>query len=598
LASVELEKNSTGNLQRRYSYLFRLPSTGLSLILASLPTIAIELVTRSVLGAGIERTIIYAITTEVALIAGIEIDNLILKRNEIASFRRLSTISIISNGLWFIVSVVGAVVYAGTKNEGRFFSLVLLGVFFAISFRALVFGSVFYPKPARGLPLAIVQPIILLFPTALSLKAISLYSVNTITGIAGGLVLIAGIEIYLSVINKPLDGLRALQLLQAFLNAWTVNNPKDLEHYFQISSEERSVNTTFIQLETSYGSKKPAALLVVPGVHPGPFSPVGSSNLPGDIYESLKTHEIVPLTFHSISDHDLNLPSKEEVKKYTASLQQRETIDTGKKMSLPVTAHRNKATASGFALGKTLLVTLTLAPNGMEDLPGRIREEIYNESKKLGFEMSLVIDSHNSLGERPNEVDTNDLIVAAKEVLNQVFIGNQFEFDFGFSHSSEIGSHQREDIGPAGIGFLLFEVKGSRFCLVVVDANNAKIGFRAEVIQKFETKSSSRILDICTSDTHITAAKASNAKGYLALGDVSSPEEFATTLNLLSELAQARLAQGRYSTSISTSKVRTIGGQVLNNFSGLLDETSQVAKRGAEALGVLAILITAFVGIL
>jgi len=212
--------------------------------------------------------------------------------------------------------------------------------------------------------------------------------------------------------------------------------------------------------------------------------------------------------------------------------------------------------------------------------------------------MSLVIDSHNSLGERPNEVDTNDLIVAAKEVLNQVFIGNQFEFDFGFSHSSEIGSHQREDIGPAGIGFLLFEVKGSRFCLVVVDANNAKIGFRAEVIQKFETKSSSRILDICTSDTHITAAKASNAKGYLALGDVSSPEEFATTLNLLSELAQARLAQGRYSTSISTSKVRTIGGQVLNNFSGLLDETSQVAKRGAEALGVLAILITAFVGIL
>jgi len=163
LASVELEKNSTGNLQRRYSYLFRLPSTGLSLIFASLPTVAVELVTRLVLGTGIERTIIYAITTEIALIVGIEIDNLILKKNEIASFRRLSTISIISNSLWFLISIVGWVIYAGTKSEGRFFSLVLLGAFFAISFRALVFGSVFFPKPAKGLPLAIVSRLFFYF---------------------------------------------------------------------------------------------------------------------------------------------------------------------------------------------------------------------------------------------------------------------------------------------------------------------------------------------------------------------------------------------------------------------------------------------------
>ncbi len=599
MSTVELEKNSTGNLQRRYAYLFRLPSTSLSIFFASLPTIAIELVTRWVLGAGIERTIIYAIATEAALIFGIEIDNLVLKSNKIASFRRLSTISIISNMLWFISSIVGVIIYAAPKSEGRFFSLVLLGAFFAISFRALVFGAVFYPKPLNGLPLAIAQPIILLFPVALSLKAVSLYSTYTIVAIVGGFVLIAGIEVYLSIINKPLDGFRALQLLQAFLNAWTADDPEDLEHYFQISSEERNVSTTFIRLESlNNGAKNPVALLVVPGIHPGPFSPVGSSNLPGDIYESLRTDDTIPLTFHSISDHDLNLPSKQEVRKYIASLQDKITIDSGKTMSLPVTIKNNKATASGFALGKTLLVTLTLAPDGMEDLPGRIREEIYNESKRLGFEPSLIIDSHNSLGEKPNEVDTNDLIKAAKEVLHQVSIENQSDFKFGFAHSSELGTENRGDVGPAGIGFLLFEIKDSRFCLVVVDANNARIGFRAEVIEKFETNSSVRILEICTSDTHVTAAKASNAKGYLALGEVSTPEEFASTLELLFQRARSRLGHGIYSTSVSDGMIRTIGGEILNNFSGLLDETSMHAKQGAQALGLLAVLVTVVVAII
>ena len=262
IADEKLERNSTGNLQRRYAYLFRLPSTGICLIFASLPTIAIELVTRWVLGAGIERTLIYAIATEAALILGIEIDYLALKRSKIANFRRLATTSIISNLLWFMSSIVGLIIYAATNSEGRFFSLVLLGAFFAVSFRALVFGAVFYPKPVKGLPIAIVQPIILLFPVAVSLKAVSLYSTNTIAAIAGGLASIAAIEIYLSIINKPQDGFRALQLLQAFLSAWTADDPRDLERYFQISSEERNVSTTFVRLETlGDDAKNPAALI-------------------------------------------------------------------------------------------------------------------------------------------------------------------------------------------------------------------------------------------------------------------------------------------------------------------------------------------------
>ena len=118
------------------------------------------------------------------------------------------------------------------------------------------------------------------------------------------------------------------------------------------------------------------------------------------------------------------------------------------------------------------------------------------------------------------------------------------------------------------------------------------------MIANFEINSSSKLLEICTSDTHVTAAKASNPKGYLALGDVSTPEGFSLILLSLFERAQMRLGLGSFATSDSSSSVKTIGGEILNNFSGLVDETSSVAKKGAQALGILAVLITGIVALL
>ncbi len=600
MTTVELKQDSTKNIARRYGHLFRLPSTRLSLLLCSLPIIAVELIARSLVGESPARILLYAVATEIALVVGIEIDLLILKaRSGLATFRRLSTVSIFSNLLWLAASVAGLFLYLATKSEGRLFSLVLLGAFFAICFRAIVFGSIFYENQIRGLLPAVLQPAILLVPAALSTRAVSAYSLNTGIALIGGLVTIIGTEIYLSLINKPVKGFKALQLLQAFLTAWTVGNPADLEHYFQISSEERLVSTEVLRIENMEGKQAPAPLLVVPGIHPGPFSPVGSSNLPGDIYQKLHTQNEIPLIFHSISDHELNLPSKEEVAKYAESLEHRQTIETGRAMSAPIVAKEGKATVSGFALGKTLLITLTLAPYGMEDLPGEIRKKVEERSSECGYDACLVIDTHNSLGDKPNEIETENLIKASTRVLQLLSAADQSTFSFGFAHSSEISPEQRfPDIGPAGVGLILFAVKDTRFCLAVADANNSRIGFRESVINLFQRHTSENLLEICTSDTHVTAAKAHNAKGYLALGDVTTPERFSSLLETLLEKAKTRLSPGAFETSKASSSVKTIGSQVLDNFSGLLDQSTLIARRGAEVLGILAVLITLAVAIL
>ena len=595
LTAVTEEKDSTQNIARRYTYLFRLPTKWQAVSYASLPIIGVVLIARSFTHESLLWVAAFAVITELVLIAGINIDLLMLRgKSGLATFRRLATVSIISNGLWLLSSLVGLLLYAITGSEAKLLSLVILGAFFAISFRAIVFGSVFYGVPILGLAPALVQPLLLLVPAALAMN-LAFVNSETWVAVAGGIVAIAGIEIYLVLINKPVKGFKALRLLQAFLKAWTVGNPSDLEHYFSASSEETKVSTEMISLRGS----GPSALLIVPGVHPGPFSPVGSSNLPGDIYEKLRTETEIPLIFHSISDHELNLPSKEEVRKYADSLGDRREVEEGKTMSSPVVVKEGKGTASGYALGKTVVIALTLSPNGMEDLPGVIRDRIEEKSKRAGFEMCLVVDSHNSLGEKPDERETENLILAASRLISELSNEEQSDFKFGFAHSSEIQiDSARVDIGPAGVGLLLFEARDSRFCHVVVDANNSTVGFREKVVGIFQNATSERLLEICTSDTHVTAAKADNAKGYFALGDLTTPEQFTTMLATLLEKAKTRMSAGSYETFLDTCQVRTIGSQILDSFSGLLDETAFIARRGAQVLGLLGVIITIVVAVL
>jgi len=96
----------------------------------------------------------------------------------------------------------------------------------------------------------------------------------------------------------------------------------------------------------------------------------------------------------------------------------------------------------------------------------------------------------------------------------------------------------------------------------------------------------------------VTAAKAQNEKGYLALGDLSSPEQFSSILAALLEKARSRLASYNYESSVVSSSVRTIGNKAWDNFSGLLDNTMLTAKRGAQVLGILGVLLTIAVAIL
>ncbi|MGA2874760.1 MAG: DUF2070 family protein [Nitrososphaerales archaeon] len=593
------EKDSSNNLSRRYRHLFRLPSTSESILFASIPAILLEVIVQSVLKVTLTRVLAFAILTELILLLTIEIDRQLLKRRSgVGTYRRIAAIAIISNMLWLLIGLVALLVFLLSRNDGRFIALVIVGLFFAVCFRAFIFGSIFYGNTIQGLPLSFVQPVLLGIGIVYVWNTSKINEFEIITAVLAGMVYLIAIEAYLRSVNNsaPIGGMKPLQLLQAFLSAWTLEDAAKIEDVLGKVSKTTDVGTSMIRIEGSSNGEN--ALIIVPGIHPGPFYPIGSSNLPGDIYSKLRTAQTVPLTVHSISDHELNLPSKSEVESYVVSLENPKQIDEGKAMTLPVVKKQGKATATGIAFGSTCLVALTQAPYGMEDFPIRVKNEIDRISNEKGFKLALVIDTHNSEGAKPNEKECGDAINAAREAIDELTKSKQQNFKLGFAHSSELNVSIPKDVGPAGMGLLYFEVGEScKYCFVIVDANNSKLGFREEVFKDFEKIAGVGILELCTSDTHVTAAKTSGAKGYLALGDLVSVDAFVAVLNSLHDIAKSRVGAGSFDASSVTTHVKTIGSEILQDFSGLIDNTSSAAKRGAEILGILGAAIVVLIAI-
>ena len=113
--------------------------------------------------------------------------------------------------------------------------------------------------------------------------------------------------------------------------------------------------------------------IILPEVHPGPFNPVGGSNLPYVLYTLFSKKALV---MHSVSDHSLNIPSKKEVERYIGTFSQASILEKGHTCTVPVQFRIGESSVTGIAFGNTAMVILSMAPKGMEDVPNSIRTDI------------------------------------------------------------------------------------------------------------------------------------------------------------------------------------------------------------------------------
>jgi putative membrane protein len=506
------------------------------------------------------------------LYAAMMIDFVILRNLPVAKLSKIHHSNAFANLLWLVTIAFGiaaASVFGKTETDIGF---IVEGMFLAAGFRIVVFTSVFGATLPKAILISPILPMIF-FASFMPIEQIPSYLSNVVALSFGlGLLLLAAIwAVVTDRVGKP-NVSSTFKLLQAYLLAWTEKNPKLMEKIIEGRARESKVSTYTLEFKTSRGR----SAIVVPDIHPGPFYPVGGSNLPYEIYKTYSQNSVQTVVMHSISDHSLNLPSKAQVENYLHSLNVQKPFESGNTCTEPIVIQINKARVSGLAFDKVALLMLSLSPYGMEDVPELIRKEVESYARSKGFGHVLLVDSHNSMGEHLSEDDSSDLLKACRVALDELVKKPQDNFKVGFCHSSEIGA-SASDVGPAGMSVMVINVNDKSFAICWADSNNMARGLREHVFEQLAVNNIS-MLEICTSDTHYTSGNARNLTGYFTFGSLSSPDMVSKWYLEMAKKAGEKVENASYNVSQTSSEVKVMGSEQFSDYSKALDRALNVTK--------------------
>ena len=282
--------------------------------------------------------------------------------------------SFFGNLLWLITMVSGIVGAAIMSMELTLY-YVALGMFIFSSFRIGIMTTTLGISMKKSCVLCFLQPLAMF----LLLIPIDMWSIlYDVQALIFGIIFLAAAVVWSFLTNKT--GLPVIKsthkLLQAYLQSVSRNDPSDMESIILETSKPSNISTSQIRFYTDDG--KNDFRMVLPDLHPGPFHPVGGSDITHQIYKTMNSSAMV---LHSISDHSLNLPSQDDVQNYLVELSKSSISTKGHTCTIPVTTQINKARAVGIRLDDTSILFLSLSPHGMEDIPLFIKTEIEQIAK-------------------------------------------------------------------------------------------------------------------------------------------------------------------------------------------------------------------------
>jgi putative membrane protein len=496
----------------------------------------------------------------------------LVDRKTIATFRRAQALLFAGVLLWLLIAAVGAAYAWSAGSQRPLTNAMLFGAFTCTGLEFLVINGAFVRNAGFSLAFAALHPIstllIVRFPDVMA----NFDPLAASFGAAALAIMVAFPALLKR--TKTSLGHDALSLFQAFMKTWTGSNADDLERIIADHSEEVEVDTKVLRFKTREGS----TFLVFPGVHPGPFHPVGSYDLPGVVSRAFKDLGPV-MTLHGPGGHERNLATREETQKYASMVSRlARSMPHGGNATIhgPIHAKVGKATVSATAFSTDLITTISFAPLGSDDIDASVKLQLATPATEAGFELS-VVDAHNSIDSnlespQPSDPGWRALFEALKE-------SKPRQFQVGYSHSNELGFKGGSDLTENGIGLLLVQTEGLKSVLVLADANNSVPGLRAEVERALDSGGYS-LIELCTSDSHNLAARGLTVeRGYEALGEATTLGTIANLVVKLAKLAETRLAIAEYSSAQENAKVRIFGSKALEEFAAITQSSSKFSRR-------------------
>ncbi|MDQ3848738.1 MAG: DUF2070 family protein [Thermoproteota archaeon] len=515
--------------------------------------------------------LVYLPLSLVALVGSHFLDYLALRGIPVRKFSKIAHVSAFANVFWLVTLLLGiAADFIFSKRPST--DYIIAGMLLASGFRMGLFISVFGASTVRGILVSFIQPLIFFFAFIPPLLYASVLK-QSYAGIVFGIILLSiGIVWTIIADRAGRPGVKStFGLLQAFLVAWSENRVDMIEELIEGRARDNVITTKAIRF--LFGSDH--AFIVLPDVHPGPFSMVGGSNLPYVLYERFSKRALV---MHSVSDHSLNIPSKKELEKYVNCLDQMNTREKGDTCTVPVQVRINNCTSTGIAFGNSAIVMLSMAPTGMEDIPQSVSVELESFGSKIGFSDVLVVDCHNAMGNLLNDSNRNDLVASAKQCLDELKKRPQANFKIGFANSDDVDHklEATEELGQGGLAVIVLSTGGKNYAIGWADSNNMENSVRDIIVSRINGNVT--MLEVCTSDTHSTSGKRTR-EGYFALGSTASLDEIAKMyIELCSKAANRAAAVSSFEMASAESSIKVMGKKQFEDYSTALDRSVNVTK--------------------
>ncbi|MEK6981284.1 MAG: DUF2070 family protein [Thermoproteota archaeon] len=492
--------------------------------------------------------------------------------------------SLFGNMLWIAILLMGLLASVVLAKETSLF-FVTYGMFLFASFRIGIFTTTLGASIRKAWAICMVQPLAM-FLVMIPYDMWSSMLTNPMAiGFGSVFLIIASVwSVLTDRAGRP--GMESThRTIQAYL-ASQGNDFTEAEEIIEQRSYKTKVSTSQIRLRSSNGDTE--FRMVLPEIHPGPYHPVGGSNIPYLIYKNLGSSAMI---MHSISDHSLNLPSKNEVENYLKNLDKSIVKEEGLICTEPVTVQINKARVTGLLFGNNPLLFLSLSPHGMEDIPNYMKKEIEQYAKNRNYIRILIVDCHNAMGAEISKEDGEDMLKAAKSCLDSLMTKDSYPIEFGYANSDSMDVWT-EDLGMGGLGIVCLKINDKKFFLGWADANNMENGVREKIVENF-TKSGYQLLEICTSDTHYAPVKARNRNGYYQLGLITGAEKISKWFLEIANNAESKTTSAKFEILENETDVKIMGEGIYEDYSRALDNSLKITK-GFMIGSVILFIITLF----
>jgi putative membrane protein len=496
----------------------------------------------------------------------------IVDKETIATFRRVQAVLFTGEVAWLISATLGVAYAWYSQSPYPITNALLFGAFICVGLEFIIISGVFAKSTPISFGLAALHPTSTLAVVRLPELSGHFDIIAASSGIVA-LVLICAFPLLLKR-RKTSLGHDALSLFQAFMKTWTAGEPIELERIIADHSEEVEVTTKVLRFRTTSGD----TFIILPGVHPGPFHPVGSYDLPGAIHSSFK--ELGPaMTLHRPGSHERNLATREETVNYSIMVSElaRSIVPMADGATLlgPLHAQVGKAHVSASSFAHDMILTISFAPLGSDDLDTKVEVDLAPLASQAGFDLS-VVDAHNSIDHAQESLVTDD--PGWDQLFESAKLFNAEPFNAAHSHSSEVGFSGGGDLTENGIDLFMVQGSATKSVLVLADANNSVPELSGHVARALGS-SGYELIEFCTTDSHNLAARGLTvARGYESLGEATPPESIADAVVKMAKLAETRLAPAHYGAGQAKTKVRVFGSRALEEFATMTQSSSRFAR--------------------